>query len=294
MVDAIVSDLLKQLVSITAQQAKEEIKLIVGVDEEVQELKDKLRIIQAVLDDAEEGQVKQHVVKHWLAQLKDAYYEMDDVLDSWNTARIKSEIEKEEGKSADSNATPAVKQKKVCSFLPSPSCCFRQANNLALRHDIGHKIKKLNETLDKIVKDKVFGFDLTRQLEVVPVDRPKTTSFVDASNIIGRDNNKANLLSSLLDKGSQEERKPRVISLVGMGGLGKTTLAQLAYNDPRVKAHFEQRMWVCVSDPFDQCRVAKAIYQELDPKGPYNNITELQTLLCKICDLIRGKKFLLS
>uniref|UniRef100_A0A2N9H525 NB-ARC domain-containing protein n=1 Tax=Fagus sylvatica TaxID=28930 RepID=A0A2N9H525_FAGSY len=260
MVDAIVYDLLKQLASITTQQAKEEIKLIVGVDEEVQELKHKLRIIQAVLDDAEEGQVKQHVVKHWLAQLKDAYYEMDDVLDSWNTARIKLEIEKEEGKSADSNATPAVKKKKVCSFLSLPiALCFRQANNnLALRRDIGHKIKKLNETLDKIVKDKVsFGFDLTRQPEVVPVDRPKTTSFVDASNIIGRDNNKANLLSSLLDKGSQEERKPRVISLVGMGGL-----------------------------PKQSC-------QELCPNGPYNNITELQTLLCKICDLIRGKKFFL-
>ena len=76
-----------------------------------------------------------------------------------------------------------------------------------------------------------------------------------------------------------------------MGGLGKTTLAQLAYNDPKVKAHFEQRMWVGVSDPFDQCRVAKAICQELCPKGPYNNITELETLLCKIHDLIRGKKF---
>uniref|UniRef100_A0A2N9HBS1 AAA+ ATPase domain-containing protein n=1 Tax=Fagus sylvatica TaxID=28930 RepID=A0A2N9HBS1_FAGSY len=293
MVDAMVSDLVDQLVSIIAQQAKEEIKLIVGVDEEVQELKHKLRIIQAVLDDAEEGQVKQHVVKHWLAQLKDAYYEMDDVLDSWNTARIKSEIEKEEGKSADSNATPAVKKRKVCSFLSSSSRYVRQKCNLALRRDIGHKIKKLNETLDKIVKDKVFGFDLTRQLEVVSVDRPKTTAFVDASNIIGRDNNKANLLSSLLDTGSQEERKPRVISLVGMGGLGKTTLAQLAYNDPRVMAHFEQRMWVCVSDPFDQCRVAKAIYQELPPKEPDKNITELQTLLREICDMIRDKKFLI-
>ncbi|GMY38236.1 putative disease resistance protein RGA3 [Fagus crenata] len=203
MVDAIVSNLLKQLVSITAQQAKEEIKLIVGVDEEVQELKHKLRIIQAMLDNEEERQLKQHVENHWLAQLKDAYYEMDDVLDSWNTARIKLEIEKEEGKSANSIAAPTMKQKKVCSFLPSPLCCFRRANNLALRHDIGHKIKKLNETLDKIVKDKVlFGFDLTRQPEVVPVDQPKTTSFVDASNIIGRDNNKANLLSSLLDKGT--------------------------------------------------------------------------------------------
>uniref|UniRef100_A0A2N9F8V0 NB-ARC domain-containing protein n=1 Tax=Fagus sylvatica TaxID=28930 RepID=A0A2N9F8V0_FAGSY len=288
MVDAIVYDLLKQLASITTQQAKEEIKLIVGVDEEVQELKHKLRIIQAMLDNEEERQLKQHVENHWLAQLKDAYYEMDDVLDSWNTARIKLEIEKEEGKSADSNAAPAMKQKKVCSFLPSLSCCFRPANNLALRHDIGHKIKKLNETLDKIDKDKV----LTRQLEVVPVDPLKTTSFVDASNIIGRDNNKAHLLRSLLDKGSQEERKPRVISLVGMGGLGKTTLAQLAYNDPEVKAHFEQCMWVCVSDPFDQCRVAKAIIQEIDPKI-LNNITELQSLLCKISGLIEDKKFFL-
>ena len=58
MVDAIVSNLLKQLVSIIAQQAKEEIKLIVGVDEEVQELKHKLRIIQAMLDNEEERQLK--------------------------------------------------------------------------------------------------------------------------------------------------------------------------------------------------------------------------------------------
>jgi hypothetical protein len=287
MADAIVYDLLKQLASITTQQAKEEIKLIVGVDEEVQELKHKLRIIQVMLDNEEERQLKQRVENHWLAQLKDAYYEMDDVLDSWNTARIKLEIEKEE----DINAAPSVKKKVLCSFFPSLSYCFRHIKNLALRHDIGHKIKKLNETLDKIAKGRLLpGFDLTMQLEAV--ERPKTTSFVDATNIIGRDNNKANLLRSLLDKGSQEERKPHVISLVGMGGLGKTTLAQLAYNDPEVKAHFEQRMWVCVSDPFDQCRVAKAIIQEIDPKI-LNNITELQSLLCTISGLIEDKKFFL-
>uniref|UniRef100_A0A2N9F8U5 NB-ARC domain-containing protein n=1 Tax=Fagus sylvatica TaxID=28930 RepID=A0A2N9F8U5_FAGSY len=239
MADAIVYDLLKQLASITTQQAKEEIKLIVGVDEEVQELKHKLRIIQA---DAGRMRRKDKLKQHVLRTI---------------------EIEKEE----DINAAPAVKKKVLCSFFPSLSYCFRHIKNLALRHDIGHKIKKLNETLDKIAKGRLLpGFDLTMQLEAV--ERPKTTSFVDATNIIGRDNNKANLLSSLLDKGSQEERKPRVISLVGMGGLGKTTLAQLAYNDPEVKAHFEQRMWVCVSDPFDQCRVAKAIIQEIDPKSP--------------------------
>ncbi|XP_030970968.1 putative disease resistance protein RGA3 [Quercus lobata] len=50
-------------------------------------------------------------------------------------------------------------------------------------------------------------------------------------------------------------------------------------------------MWVCVSDPFDQCKVAKAIIQELDPKHEsLNNTTStLQALLRIVCDLIRDK-----
>ena len=181
--------------------------------------------------------------------------------------------------------------KKVCSFLPSLSFCFRRVKNLALRHEIGHKIKTLNETLDKIAKDRVtYGFDLTKQHDVV--EHIKTTSFVDVSNIIGRDNFRDDLLSNLLGKGSQEDRKPQVISLVGMGSIGKSTLAQLAYNDPEVQAHFQVRMRVCVSEPFDQCKIAIAICQELDFESPHN-ISELQSLLGKICDLIRRKKFLL-
>ena len=98
MVDAIVTDLLKQLGSTAAQHAQQEIKLIVGVDQEVQMLKDGLRIAQTMLNNAEERQVSDVAVKLWFDQLKDVYYMMDDVLDTWNTARIKSQIQKEEKK----------------------------------------------------------------------------------------------------------------------------------------------------------------------------------------------------
>ena len=50
-------------------------------------------------------------------------------------------------------------------------------------------------------------------------------------------------------------------------------------------------MWVCVSDPFDQCRVAKAIIESVEGQSP--NMTTLQSLLDGICDKIRGKKFFL-
>ena len=313
MAETLLIDLFKQLSSIAVQLAKQEINLLVGVDEEVQKLQDRLGFIKAMLDDAEERHaVKQRTEKLWLEQLQNQYYEMDDILDTWNTARIRAEIEKKAGKPADTNA-PAVVKKKVCSFIPSPSRCF----NLPLRHDVGHMIRKLNEKLDMVFKDKAtYGIDFNRQPDVV--ERLTTTSFVDVSHIIGRDNYRDDLLRNLLDVGSQDERNSyHVISLVGMGGIGKTTLAQLAYNHLDVQVHFQKRMWICVSDPFDQCKVAKAIINEVDPvhehgspkkhehgspheHGPPNehehgppNELELQALLRKIHDLIKKKKYFL-
>ena len=119
MVDALLTDLLKQVGSFAAQKALQELQLLAEVDDEVQKLQHSFTMVQAVLDDASERQVKQRTEKCWLEQLTDAYYMIDDVLDSWNTAKIKSQIQIEASKA------PALeKKKKVCSFFSSPSCCL--------------------------------------------------------------------------------------------------------------------------------------------------------------------------
>ncbi|KAL4636649.1 hypothetical protein ACB092_03G024100 [Castanea dentata] len=258
---------------------------IANVKGEVQKLESKFHTIQAMLNDAEKRQVKEEAVKLWLDKLKDVSYLMDDVLDEWNTAMIKAEIEKQQKDDEEKAETSsAAKKRKVWPPISIP--------NLFQHRDIGHKIKDLNKKLDEIDKDgEKYEFVLTSDNEEV-VERPRTTtSFVDVSKILGRDKVRDDLVRILLGKSSEEELNPHVISLVGMGGIGKTTLAQLVFNHYEVKVHFENKSWVCVSEPFDQCRVAKAIVQGFG--GGDSDISELQSLLEKICGLIEGRKIFL-
>lgn len=81
MVDAIVSVVLEQLISMAVEESKEQMKLVTGVSKEVKKLTCNLRAIQAVLNDADQRQVQEEGARLWLDQLKDASCDMEDVLD---------------------------------------------------------------------------------------------------------------------------------------------------------------------------------------------------------------------
>ncbi|TQE12981.1 hypothetical protein C1H46_001356 [Malus baccata] len=75
------------------------------------------------------------------------------------------------------------------------------------------------------------------------------------------------------------------ISIVGLGGLGKTALAQLIFNDDVIQNHFELKVWTCVSNVFELDIVVKKILQ-----SEHNGIEQLQNDLRIKVD---GKKYLL-
>ncbi|KAI5355705.1 hypothetical protein L3X38_008600 [Prunus dulcis] len=293
MAEALVSVLLEQLASITLQQIEEEVRLVVGVDQEVENLIGHLQAVQGVLQDAEERQVKEANVKDWLYNLKDVSYQINDVLDDWNTAILKHHMEKQE-KEGENNDLVLAKRSKVRfsipSFLRNILICFGQiGDRIIMRHDIAKRIKEINERLTWIaILRKNYNFQSTvRGTE--QVERSKTSSFVDVSTLIGREEEKNKILSML----KSESRHQLVIPIVGMGGLGKTAFAQSVYNDQNVTTHFHKRTWVCVSDPFEEIKIAKAIIEVLNKNDTRKNSNEFQTLSECISENIEGIKFLL-
>ncbi|XVF86757.1 hypothetical protein PTKIN_Ptkin18bG0068400 [Pterospermum kingtungense] len=274
---ALVSGVIDRLTSIGLQVAEDGVRLVVGANEEVAKIGSTLQTIQAVLVDAEKRQLREQAVKLWLDKLQNVAYDIEDVLDEWNTAILKSQIQ--------SDSSRALVRRTPPSSISIP--------RLVQRHDITAKIKELNERLESVAKEKddyAFLVNLTRNNDVEP-ERTKTTYFIDVSEIHGREQDKNTIVSMLLSENNPKERGIPLISIVGMGGIGKTTLAQMVYNQCELNAYFQKKIWVCVSDPFDEMRIAKAILETLT-SAPCS-FSELNTVLEKIHESVVSKRFLL-
>lgn len=79
-------------------------------------------------------------------------------------------------------------------------------------------------------------------------------------SVWGRDEDNEILIKELiknLEADIDDTKHVSTISIVGMGGVGKTSLAQFVFSDQRVKRHFEKTLWVHVSNDFNVREIIK-------------------------------------
>ncbi|TYG87658.1 hypothetical protein ES288_A13G232900v1 [Gossypium darwinii] len=267
----IAEKVVKKIVGLTV----DEVRLAFNVKADLKKLKDTMISIKAVLLDAERQQHQNKKLRLCMWKLRDIFYDAEDVIDDFKCEALRKQ---------DAINHPNTNSSKV-RFLAS--CCTCLPLSFSLR--MGHKIKDINRRLDELATE-WNSFDLGPSSDDRHVLRRETSSFVDSSDVIGRDEDKENIISMLM-KPSEDGNIP-VIPIVGIGGLGKTTLAQLVYNDDRITRLFPLKIWICVSEEFDLSRLLKLIIQSVN-KGERCDDSTLDALQARLRSLLNDKKFLL-
>jgi Leucine-rich repeat (LRR) protein len=253
--------------------ALQEIGLLWGVKDDLEKLQNTVSTIKAVLLDAEEKQVQSHAIKDWVENLKDALYEADDMLDDFSTESLRREL-----------MTRNKKAKKVRIF-------FSKSNQLAYGLKMAHNIKAIREKLDALNANRMEFHLVERVVETQVRSRMRETHyFVRADDVIGREDDKKVILERLLD--SNIEENVSILPIVGIGGLGKTTLAQLVFNHEEIQKHFEKKLWVCISDDFDVKIIVEKILECAKGKKQEENLA-MNTLVNDLQKEIDGKRYLL-
>ncbi|QHN99939.1 hypothetical protein S83_042041 [Arachis hypogaea] len=116
-------------------------------------------------------------------------------------------------------------KRKVCTF-------FSSSNPVAFRC----RIKEIKDKLDKVAADRnKFGLEIIHVERRVVHKREMTHSYVSDLDVIVRDDDKENIIDLLLKKSNAVDGKSvSVVSIVGLGGQGKTTLAKYVFNDKTI------------------------------------------------------------
>ncbi|EOY19764.1 LRR and NB-ARC domains-containing disease resistance protein, putative [Theobroma cacao] len=220
--------------------------------------------------------MKNKAVKIWLADLQDLAYDIDDILDEFATEALGRKLMEEHQASTS-------KAKKFLSSLNPGSIMFN--------YKMMSKIKEITGRLDDLATKKI-----NLQLEnyvgrpmTIPKSKP-STSLVNEATVRGRDGDKKAIIDLLLRKDGNDAGVS-VIPITGMGGIGKTTLAQLVYNDSSIRDYFDLKAWVCVSNEFDVIKITKTILESVTSQSCNKN--DLNSLQVELKKNLLGKKFLL-
>ncbi|XP_022768539.1 putative disease resistance protein RGA4 [Durio zibethinus] len=272
MAEIIVSPLLQVVFDKLASPLLEEIANRLGLKKEVRKLQRTLYVIQAVLADAEEQQMSNRALRIWLTELKEVAYEMEDLLDEFSLEAMQS---RNQGGFAE----------QVRSFLPSlvqeAAGCF----------DLLPRLKQIKETLEFLAEQKS-SFNLRdANIGSRRRGRRQTGSLVVESEVFGREEDKSRIIDQLLSSNNATLGDISVVSIVGLGGLGKTTLAQLVYNNDMVATHFDLKIWVCVSDDFDVGKIMISIIESASKNKC--DIFGMDVLQFRLQELLLGKRYLI-
>ncbi|WOL00597.1 disease resistance protein RGA1 [Canna indica] len=241
---AVISKVIGELIQYGIDRCKSEL----GVDPGV--LDKALPMIRAVTCAAESGMITQNNdpdLEQWLSQIVNIAGEAENVLDEIEYHALKKKVEKGN----------KHKVRKI------PSSLTKFAKRVFCKDPAWERLKKVVKEISEVAAKADLFFKLVDNKQRQEQQRPSSTNNRETGpllsiEVFGREEEKEDLIQKLLSSSRSDGKKFSILPIVGVGGVGKTTLAKLVYNDEKVtEEHFPLKMWICVSDCFDVTLLTK-------------------------------------
>ncbi|XP_030474436.1 disease resistance protein RPM1-like [Syzygium oleosum] len=259
-----------------------EMQHLTGGQEEVVSVRGELERVRAFLRVADSLEESDDEVRVWVKQLRNTAYEIEDVLDEFLLI-----LRHDHGVG-------------FTGLISRMSCSIK---NLKARYRVTSEIKRINSRVKSICD----GHRRLRHKFSRAQQDPSSTSaddtwqdhrgnalLLDKIDLVGIEQPKNELLGRLLEGAL----KRKVISVVGMGGLGKTTLVKQVYEDPAVKKHFMVYAWITLSRSAKIEELLKDMLDQITrvirkPVPPGANTMNSHWLKMIIKDLLQRRRYLI-
>ncbi|XP_028095805.1 disease resistance protein RPM1-like isoform X1 [Camellia sinensis] len=267
---------LEKLGSLLAEEAQ----FLGGVGNGVAELRDDLESMRSFLQDAEARSESDKGVQTWVKQVRDVSYDTEDILEEFLLR---------------------LSPPQGSGFFHSLRKVYHHLQQLRARHrlvvqveDLKMKVKAVSERRNTFsFKREEEATTSTTTLQLQPRNDPRLASlFLDEADVVGIENPKSVLISWLVSG----KQNLTAVSVVGMGGVGKTTLVKKVYDSQVVKKYFNCHAWITVSQSFTTAELLRAALkdfleetQEPIPEG-LDTMGEIQ-LINKLRDYLQQKRY---